>query len=129
MSPKFLVLALLFPSLLSAQTIQIEEHTFSKETPYLELEFEGKPPKKGYQKILQLTNLDTPPLIIHQLEGGCDCIKVRVRKKKIKHQQVTQIILRWNPPLDTEFSGSVSIKSNDPNYPEVWLNLLGHIEN
>lgn len=112
-----------------AQQIQLEEHIFTKEQPYLEVEFEGTPPKKGYKKVLEVTNLGEPDLIVQQLEGGCDCIKARIKKKRIQQNQTTQLIIRWNPLVDTEFSGSITIKSNDPNYPEVWIQLLGHIEN
>lgn len=114
---------------LFAQQIQLNQHTFTKEQPYLELEFEGKPPKKGYKKIVAVSNLGEPDLIIQQLEGGCDCIKVRLKKKRIRRNQTTSLVIKWNPPVDTEFSGSINIKSNDPNYPEVWIQLLGHIEN
>jgi hypothetical protein len=120
-----LLICCVFNSALYAQQLEVEEHVLTEERPYVELVFEGELPQKGYKKTLLLKNTAGNVLFLKAVEGSCDCIKVRVRKKKLRQGQTTALLIRWKPAGDTEFSGAVSIQSNDPAYPELWIHLMG----
>lgn len=113
---------------LVAQSLEVEGHTISQENPYIEIFFEGKCPKKGYKTKLILTNTADAPLFIKKIEGGCSCIKTRIKKKKLKQHETTILSIQWKPPGETEFSGAISIQSNDFTHPELWIHLMGNFE-
>lgn len=89
--------------------------------------FEGLPGKKGFKKELILVNSSDKDLIISKVEGGCECVKTKVSKKKLKPNQSTKLLIRWSPPEDTEFSSSISIFSNDTRFREIWVQMLGNL--
>ncbi len=111
-----------------AQSLEFQEYEITEEKPYVEIIFEGQPSKKGYKKTLLLQNTGTATLLIQKVEASCDCIKARIKKKKLKEGQQTALIMHWKPSGDTEFSGAISVQSNDPNYKELWIHLLGNME-
>jgi hypothetical protein len=123
----FCLLLIIWGQLVMAQNLEVEGHLITEEQPYVELDFEENRPQKGYKTTLILSNTAVEPLLIKAVEGGCDCIKTRIRKKKLKQHQKTKLLIKWNPDGDTEFSGAISIQSNDVQYPELWIHLLGHL--
>lgn len=126
-----ILFSIVYCSLLSqftfAQTLTIQNIPWQGQD-YVSIDFEGAVPKKGYKKVLHLQNTGKQTLIIESIEGGCDCTKVRLKKKQLLPQEKTTLIIRWNPSQDTEFSGSITIKSNDSSRPEAWLELLANVE-
>lgn len=110
---------------LVAQSLEFENHAITTEKPYVEIVFEGNPPSKGYKTTLLLTNTAPTALLINKIEAGCSCIKAKIRKKKLKQGKTTALIIEWNPSGDTEFSGAISLQSNDPVHPELWIHLIG----
>lgn len=95
---------------------------------YANLDFVGMPPKKGYKEVLVIENTGQEDLTIFSVESGCHCIKARVQKKKLKPKQSTKLFINWSPAPDVEFSSSISIFTNDTNFKEVWLRILGNIK-
>ncbi|MGH1339378.1 MAG: DUF1573 domain-containing protein [Aureispira sp.] len=128
MKPILLLFCLLFIHQATAQRLELEAHAITEEKPYVEINFEGKQPKKGYKTQLTLLNTASTPLLITEVEGGCSCIKVRIKKKKLKQHQKTILHIHWNPPGETEFSGAIRLDSNDPKHPELWIHLMGSLE-
>lgn len=122
----FLLLFSLFLQSLAAQSLEFEAHSITQEKPYVELNFEGEKPKKGYQTKLVVMNTAAETLFIKEIEAGCSCIQVKMKKKKLKQGQKTELCIQWNPPGETEFSGAIRIDSNDPQHPELWIHLMGN---
>ncbi len=95
---------------------------------YASVEFEGNPGSKGYKKTITILNNGDAPLLLKKVEGGCHCVKTKICKKTLRSQQKAKLTIIWKPDGDTEFSSSISIFSNDNRYPEIWIQLLGHVE-
>lgn len=112
------------PSL--GQTLEIEYFDIN-EQGFATVFFEGLPGKKGFKKEIVLINSSDKDLIISKVEGGCECVKTKVSKKKLKPNQSAKLRIRWSPPEDTEFSSSISIFSNDTRFREIWVQMLGNM--
>ena len=125
---KLLLLFLMLSSFIAqAQTLHLEGLQIN-EQGYATLEFEGIPGKKGYQLSLQITNIGHKDLYIDKVEGGCHCTKAKIKKKRLRPNQSTKLLIKWKPDQDTEFSSSLTINSNDQQFPEIWLQLFGNVE-
>lgn len=109
-----------------SQTLEIEYFDLN-EQGFATVLFEGMPGKKGFKKEITLINCGDKDLIISKVEGGCECVKTKVNKKKLKPQESTKLTIRWSPPQDTEFSSSISIFSNDTRFKEIWIQMLGNL--
>lgn len=112
----------------TAQRLEFEAHSITDEKPYVEIYFDEKKPPKGYKTKLVITNTASIPLWIKEVEGGCSCIKVNVKKKRLQQHQKTTLCIQWNPPGEAEFSGAIRVESNDPKHPELWIHLMGSLE-
>lgn len=126
MKPILLLFFSLFLQQVAAQRLEFEDHSITSEKPYVELNFEGKKPPRGYKATLVLLNTAEEILLLKEVEAGCSCIKVKLKKKKLKQNQKTELCIQWDPPGETEFSGAIRIDSNDPQHPELWIHLMGN---
>jgi len=122
-----ILLLLMVAHLSRGQTIEISSYTIN-EQGYATIDFEGTPPPKGYKCVFTIVNDGEETLRIQQYEGGCDCTKIKIQKKRIRPNHSTKAIIHWSPDGDTEFSSSVTIKSNAKNHPELWIQLLGNVQ-
>lgn len=124
---------LLFLCLLSlsfnstAQTIELAEMNINEEG-YTLLDFGIIKAKKTAKRELILINTGEEDLIISKLEEGCHCTSIKIKKKVLKPNEQTKILLKWRPISDSEFNSSVMIYSNAKDYPQLWIQIEGNVE-
>lgn len=122
-------LCLLFFSFNSlAQTIELAEMDINEEG-YTLLDFGIIKAKKTTRRELVLINTGNEDLVISRLEEGCHCTSIKIKKKLLKPNERTKIILKWRPISDSEFNSSVMIHSNAKDYPQLWIQMEGNVSN
>jgi hypothetical protein len=84
--------------------------------------------KKTSKKKLRLINTGDNELLITKVEQGCECTKVKIKKKKLAPQESTIIYVKWRPISTSEFYSSFMIHSNAINHPELWVQIEGNVE-
>lgn len=119
------LLSLSFNSI--AQTIELAEMSINDEG-YTLLDFGIIKVKKTTKRELILINTGDQDLVISKLEEGCHCTTIKIRKKVLKPNERTKILLKWRPISDSEFNSSVMIHSNAKDYPQLWIQIEGNVE-
>lgn len=109
-----------------AQTIELAEMDINAEG-YTLLDFGIIKAKKTSKRELVLINTGTKDLVISKLEEGCHCTTIKIKKKVLKPDERTKIILKWRPINDSEFNSSVMIHSNAKDYPQLWIQIEGNV--
>jgi hypothetical protein len=110
-----------------AQTIELAEMSINDEG-YTLLDFGIIKVKKTAKRELILINTGDQDLVISKLEEGCHCTTIKIRKKVLKPNERTKILLKWRPISDSEFNSSVMIHSNAKDYPQLWIQIEGNVE-
>jgi len=122
----FLTLSLLmFKS--TAQTIELAEMDINEEG-YTLLDFGLIKAKKTTKRELILINTGDKNLVISKLEEGCHCTSVKIKRKILKPNERTKIHLKWRPIDNSEFNSSIMIHSNATDYPQLWIQIEGNVE-
>lgn len=111
----------------TAQTIELAEMNINEEG-YTLLDFGIIKVKKTAKRELILINTGEDNLIISKLEEGCHCTSIKIKKKVLKPNEQTKILLKWRPISDSEFNSSVMIYSNAKDYPQLWIQIEGNVE-
>lgn len=119
------LLSLSFSSV--AQTIELAEMSINDEG-YTLFGFGIIKVKKTAKRELILINTGDQDLVISKLEEGCHCTTIKIRKKVLKPNERTKILLKWRPISDSEFNSSVMIHSNAKDYPQLWIQIEGNVE-
>jgi hypothetical protein len=109
-----------------AQTIELAEMNINEEG-YTLLDFGVIKAKKTTKRELVLINTGDENLVISKLEEGCHCTTIKIKKKVLKPNERTKIILKWRPISDSEFNSSVMIHSNAKDYPQLWIQIEGNV--
>lgn len=120
------LLSLSFDNL--AQSIELAEMDINEEG-YTLLDFGLIKAKKTAKRELVLINTGDENLVISKLEEGCHCTSIKLKKKVLKPNERTKIILKWRPISDSEFNSSVMIHSNAKDYPQLWIQIEGNVSN
>ncbi|CAA6804668.1 MAG: Unknown protein [uncultured Aureispira sp.] len=123
----FFLCVLSFSFSSAAQTIELAEMDIN-DAGYTLLDFGVIKAKKTTKRELILINTGDKDLIISSLEEGCHCTSIKIQKKVIKPNQRIKIVLKWRPINDSEFNSSVMIHSNASNYPQLWIQIEGNVE-
>lgn len=110
----------------SAQMIEIREMDVNSED-YTLLDFGNIRAKKTTKKELILINTGDHPLIIDKVEEGCDCTKVKLKKKILVPNEKAKLYLKWKPIDNNEFHSSIMIHSNAKNHPNLWIQMEGNV--
>ncbi|WP_052592388.1 DUF1573 domain-containing protein [Aureispira sp. CCB-QB1] len=110
-----------------AQNIELAEMAINDEG-YTLLDFGILKAKKITKRTLILINTGDQDLVISKLEEGCHCTTIKIKKKILKPNEQTKICLKWRPIDDSEFNSSVMIHSNAKNYPQLWIQMEGNVE-
>lgn len=121
----FFFLLLAFYS--NAQKIELVEMSINDEG-YTLLDFGVIKAKKTTKRALILINTGNQDLIISKLEEGCHCTSVRIKKKVLKPDERTKICIKWRPIDNSEFHSSIMIHSNAIDYPQLWIQMEGNVE-
>jgi hypothetical protein len=125
---QLLFLCLLFLAFNSAaQTIELAEMDINDEG-YTLLDFGVIKVKKTAKRKIILINTGDEDLIISKLEEGCHCTTIKIKKKVLKPNERTTIQLKWRPISASEFNSSVMIHSNAKDYPQLWIQIEGNVE-
>lgn len=111
-----------------AQNIELAEMDINEEG-YTLLDFGLIKAKKTAKRELVLINTGNENLIISKLEEGCHCTSIKIKKKVLKPDERTKIVLKWRPINDSEFNSSVMIHSNAKDYPQLWIQMEGNVSN
>ena len=109
-----------------AQTIELAEMDINEEG-YTLLDFGLIKAKKTAKRELILINTGDEDLVISKLEEGCHCTSIKIKKRVLKPNQRTKILLKWRPINDSEFNSSVMIYSNAKDYPQLWIQIEGNV--
>lgn len=109
-----------------AQTIELAEMDINEEG-YTLLDFGLIKAKKTAKRELILINTGDEDLVISKLEEGCHCTSIKIKKKVLKPNERTKILLKWRPINDSEFNSSVMIYSNAKDYPQLWIQIEGNV--
>lgn len=120
------LLSLSFDNL--AQSIELAEMDINEEG-YTLLDFGLIKAKKTAKRELVLINTGDENLVISKLEEGCHCTSIKLKKKVLKPNERTKIVLKWRPISDSEFNSSVMIHSNAKDYPQLWIQIEGNVSN
>lgn len=120
------LLSLSFDNL--AQSIELAEMDINEEG-YTLLDFGLIKAKKTAKRELVLINTGDENLVISKLEEGCHCTSIKIKKKVLKPNERTKIVLKWRPISDSEFNSSVMIHSNAKDYPQLWIQIEGNVSN
>ena len=111
----------------AAQTIELTEMNINDEG-YTLFDFGVIKVKKTAKRELILINTGDQNLVITKLEEGCHCTTIKIIKKVLKPNERTKILLKWRPLSDSEFNSSVMIHSNAKDYPQLWIQIEGNVE-
>lgn len=111
----------------NAQSIELAEMSINDEG-YTLLDFGIIKAKKTTKRELILINTGDQNLIVSQLEEGCHCTSVKIKKKILKPNERTKICIKWRPIDNSEFHSSIMIHSNALDYPQLWIQMEGNVE-
>lgn len=110
----------------SAQMIEIREMEVNSDG-YTLLDFGLIKAKKTAKKEIVIINTGDQPLLITKVEEGCDCTRVKIKKKVLAPEQATKLFLKWKPIDESEFHSSIMIHSNAKNHPNLWIQMEGNV--
>ncbi|HED03748.1 MAG TPA: DUF1573 domain-containing protein [Candidatus Fraserbacteria bacterium] len=91
----------------------------------------GQIPLKLVQTNFEVTNVGDQPLEILKVSTSCGCTKATISKRHLKRGEHARLHVTLNPTvmdageMESEALRIVYIKSNDPDRPEVEIELRG----
>ena len=93
----------------------------------------GEMPSETVSKTFTLQNSGTLPLEIKRLSTSCGCTTATVGKDNLQPGELTDLVVQFDPnAMETPVVGKVLrivyIKSNDPNLPELEIEITANVQ-
>lgn len=80
------------------------------------------------EKVFIIKNIGDEDLTLEQGESTCQCTVGKLTEGALKPGESTNVTLEWTPKSATdEFSHTAMILTNDPNQPQISLNVQGRV--